>query len=192
VTHNPENRARLLEHALRLFAAHGYDAIGVQEICQAAAVTKPTLYHYFGSKRGLLEALVQGRSAPFLATLSAETTYTGDLPAALSRLAQAYFDFAAREPALYRMLLALWFAAPDNEAFQVVVALHRRQQELVEGLFLAATADHGNMRGRQRMYAATLLGTLNTCVGMSLNGYLDLSPALAEQVVRQFSHGIYS
>ncbi len=192
MSHNPDNRARLLDRALELFAAHGYDAIGVQEICQAAGVTKPTLYHYFGSKRGLLESLVQERGVALLGALAAATTYGGDLPASLRATAAACFEFAAREPALCRMLLAAWFAAPDNEAFQVVTALHARQHELVEQLFLQATADHGNMRGRHRLYAATLLGTLNTCVGMALNGYIKLTPELAEQVLRQFSYGIYS
>ena len=50
-----ENRDHILDCALRLFAARGYDAVGVQEIVELAGLTKPTLYHYFGSKRGLLE-----------------------------------------------------------------------------------------------------------------------------------------
>ena len=40
------------------FYEKGYDAIGVQEIADAAGVTKPTLYHYFGSKYGLLQAVI--------------------------------------------------------------------------------------------------------------------------------------
>src|SRR5215211_7966667 len=61
------NRALILDRALGLFAARGYDAVGVQEIVEAAGVTKPTLYHYFGSKRGLLEALVAEHAGEFLA-----------------------------------------------------------------------------------------------------------------------------
>jgi TetR/AcrR family transcriptional regulator len=53
-----DNRSALLTHALQLFAARGYDAVGVQEIVEAAGITKPTLYHYFGSKRGLLDTLL--------------------------------------------------------------------------------------------------------------------------------------
>ena len=36
---------RILETALDLFASHGYDATSVQAICDAAHITKPTLYH---------------------------------------------------------------------------------------------------------------------------------------------------
>src|SRR5947209_488862 len=73
-----DNRTVLLDCALRLFAARGYHAIGVQEICEAAHVTKPTLYHYFGSKQGLLEALIHERCAPFLVQLSDVAIYRGD------------------------------------------------------------------------------------------------------------------
>ena len=48
-----DNRERILQCALELFYAKGYDAVGVQEIAQKAGITKPTLYYYFGSKYGL-------------------------------------------------------------------------------------------------------------------------------------------
>ena len=34
------------------------DATAVREICEAAGITKPTLYHFYGSKEGVLQALV--------------------------------------------------------------------------------------------------------------------------------------
>ncbi|MDD3059302.1 MAG: helix-turn-helix domain containing protein, partial [Sphaerochaeta sp.] len=51
-------REHILLQALRLFAKKGYEAIGVAAICEAAGITKPTMYYHFGSKRGLLEALI--------------------------------------------------------------------------------------------------------------------------------------
>jgi len=52
-----DSRAGLLHAALEPISRKGYDAVGVQEIAEAAGVAKPTLYHFFGSKGGLLEAL---------------------------------------------------------------------------------------------------------------------------------------
>lgn len=46
---------RLLAAATRLFAEQGYDRTSVQEIVEAAGVTKGALYHYFGSKEDLLQ-----------------------------------------------------------------------------------------------------------------------------------------
>lgn len=48
---------RLLAEATRLFAERGYDRTSVQEIVEAAGVTKGALYHYFGSKEDLLHEI---------------------------------------------------------------------------------------------------------------------------------------
>jgi AcrR family transcriptional regulator len=45
---------RLLATATRLFAERGFERTTVQEIVDAAGVTKGALYHYFGSKDDLL------------------------------------------------------------------------------------------------------------------------------------------
>jgi AcrR family transcriptional regulator len=187
-----DNRAEILARALDLFAARGYDAVGVQEICEAAKVTKPTLYHYFGNKRGLLATLVTEGSAPLLARLADAVAYSGDLGWTLLQITQTYFAFARSQPALYRLMLALWFAPPASEAFQMVAARNEEQQRIVEGLFARVAEQNGNMRGRQRIYAASLLGAINTRVALALNGYLELDDALARQTVQQFSYGIYS
>ena len=53
-----DNREKILTNALDLFYTRGYDAVGIQQIVDAAGLTKPTMYYYFGSKRGLLDALL--------------------------------------------------------------------------------------------------------------------------------------
>ena len=40
-----DNQERIMECALDLFYAKGYDAVGVQEIAETAGITKPTLYY---------------------------------------------------------------------------------------------------------------------------------------------------
>ena len=71
------NRITILNCALELFAARGYDAVGVQEIAEGAGITKPTLYHYFGSKQGLLKTLVDGYAEPFYQAVSQAADYHG-------------------------------------------------------------------------------------------------------------------
>lgn len=46
-------RQQLLEVALRLFAARGFESTTMDEIAEAAGVTKPLLYQHFASKRAL-------------------------------------------------------------------------------------------------------------------------------------------
>jgi AcrR family transcriptional regulator len=53
-------RQQLLEVALRLFAARGFEAATMDEIAEAAGVTKPLLYQHFASKRALYVELCDG------------------------------------------------------------------------------------------------------------------------------------
>ena len=57
-----DNRQLIIEKALELFCARGYDAVGVQEIAEQSGITKPTLYYYFGSKQGLMETILKENS----------------------------------------------------------------------------------------------------------------------------------
>ncbi|TNM36509.1 TetR/AcrR family transcriptional regulator [Nocardioides albidus] len=45
---------RLVEAALELFAAKGFESTSVQDVVDAAGVTKGAMYHYFASKDDLL------------------------------------------------------------------------------------------------------------------------------------------
>ncbi len=187
-----DNRSKLLTCALQLFAARGYDAVGVQEIVETAGVTKPTLYHYFGSKQGVLEALLAEAFAELDAAVTAAAAYRHNLPLTLDQVAKAYFHYAREHRLYYRMQLSMWFAPVDSAAFKAVARLNEKQQQTMEDLFVRAAADHGNMRGRQRAYAATFLGMINTYITLGLNGYVELDDALVYTAVHQFMHGIFS
>jgi AcrR family transcriptional regulator len=57
------NAQRILLVAERLFARRGYRNVAVRHIAEAAHVTHPLIYHYFGSKRGLLAAVLDRTQA---------------------------------------------------------------------------------------------------------------------------------
>lgn len=187
-----DNRSTILNCSLSLFAARGYDAVGVQQIVEAAGIKKPTLYHYFGSKRGVLEALMQEQFTPFLTTLAQAATYTGDLPLTMQRVVESYFQFAMREPTLYQMHLAAWYGNPENEASQVITPAIRQQHLLLETMFQQAAKDHGNMRDRHQVYAATFLGMINTYVVQASHHQVALNATTVKKALQQFSYGIYS
>jgi AcrR family transcriptional regulator len=187
-----DNYSTILENALKLFSARGYDAVGVQEIAEAAGITKPTLYHYFGSKEGVLDALLATNMAKLYDYVEEAVNYYGNLPLTLNRIAACYFQFAGENHLFYRMLLSMWFAPSDSTAFKAVAEVNEKQQRLLEDLFIRAAQEHGNMRGRHRAYAATFLGMIHTYIGLALNRYTDFSDELTHQAVHQFMHGIFS
>ena len=187
-----DNRAQLLRCALRLFVAYGYDGVGVQQIVEAAGVTKPTLYHYFGSKLGLLEAILSEQLEELHDGLKQAAVYRHDLPRTLNEVARAVFAFARAHPEPYRLHISLWFAPVESEAYQAVAKFHERQFSVMENVFREAAHDHGNMKGRHRAYAATFLGMLTNYVSLALNGYAKLDDPLVYRAVHQFMHGIFS
>ncbi|GAB4097842.1 TetR/AcrR family transcriptional regulator [Sinomonas halotolerans] len=51
-------RERLIQAAMELLASSGGAAVSTRQITDLAGVTAPTLYHHFGDKDGLMEAVV--------------------------------------------------------------------------------------------------------------------------------------
>ena len=48
-----QRRTQLLEVAIEIFAERGFHATSMDDIAEAAGVTKPVLYQHFRSKRDL-------------------------------------------------------------------------------------------------------------------------------------------
>ena len=56
----PDDRTQeLLEAALRVFAEQGYRNTRLDEVAEAAGVTKGTIYHYFDTKEALLLGVIE-------------------------------------------------------------------------------------------------------------------------------------
>jgi AcrR family transcriptional regulator len=51
-------RKRILKQAERLFAKSGIDAVSIRDITDAAGVNSAAIHYHFGSKSGLIEALL--------------------------------------------------------------------------------------------------------------------------------------
>jgi TetR/AcrR family transcriptional regulator len=60
-----QTRARLLRAGVCVFDRKGYAAASVREIVENAGVTKPALYYHFGSKEGLLTAVLAEAAREF-------------------------------------------------------------------------------------------------------------------------------
>lgn len=187
-----ENQEKILQIGLSLFSERGYDAVGIQEIVDSAGITKPTLYHYYGSKEGLLESILSHYFYFLLDDLQKNAQYQGDVKTNLENIARIYFHFSTTHTKYYRFLLACWFAPPESAAFKAVQRYVQDQQSFLEDIFQQASNDHGNMRGRHKRYASSFLGLINTYIALAYNNFLELDETNVGDLVHQFMHGIFS
>jgi len=59
-------------------------------------------------------------------------------------------------------------------------------------LFIAAAADHGNMRGREKAYSETFQGMVRTWAMLVLNKEIELTEETLHRAFHQLMHGIFS
>jgi AcrR family transcriptional regulator len=187
-----DTRERILKTALREFSNRGYNAVGVQDICLASGITKPSLYHHFGSKRGLLSAIAQDLYAPFVAEFGDAVAYEGNIQESLLGGLNVFLRWAREEPDFSRLRLSLAFSPPSSEEHMEMRACTERLYAATRAAFSAAVRDHGNMRGRDLPYAASFIGTADAYVGLVLAGALDPTEAFVRRVLHHFMHGIFS
>jgi len=117
-----ETRARLLAAAAELFADQGVDAVSVDAVAEAAGRTSGAVYAHFGSKQGLLLALLDSWKDSVLTVLQAEVAVSdspaGQLGAVWANLSDNDDPDTSRWPLLEH---ELWLrAARDPEVADVV------------------------------------------------------------------------
>jgi AcrR family transcriptional regulator len=109
-------RQRLLDAATSEFAARGIAGARVDRIAHAAKSNKAQIYHYFGSKDGLFDAVFD---RIVQATVSETPIDPTDLPEYAGRL----FDRYQQHPEIQR--LATWYRlerADSDQPIEVIVA----------------------------------------------------------------------
>ena len=90
-----ERRQQLLAHACELFARSGFHETSMDDIAEAAGVTKPVLYQHFPSKRALYIELLDDTGRRLLDRLAEATVHERSGRARVESGFRAYFEFAA-------------------------------------------------------------------------------------------------
>ena len=99
-----ETRAKLIQAARKAFATKGYAAASMDDLTAEAGLTRGALYHNFGDKKGLLQAVIDQIDAEMMARMRAvqdraETRWLGFLAVGV-----AYIEMAL-EPEIQRIML---------------------------------------------------------------------------------------
>jgi AcrR family transcriptional regulator len=107
----PTKHIDILWAAARLFAARGVAQTSTREIAAAASTTERTLFKHFGSKEGLVHAVIEEAVLPHLAPTSLDAlrqvieSHGDDFAAWHAALLRSRADSLAQAPELTRLLL---------------------------------------------------------------------------------------
>lgn len=99
-----ERRAQLLDAALGVFAAEGFQTATMESVAAEAGVTKPVLYQHFSSKRELFLELLRHVGVRLSYEVGEATTAASTGQQKVIAGFSAYFQFVASHPDEFRLL----------------------------------------------------------------------------------------
>lgn len=153
-------RDALIEGARTLFAERGYVDVGTEEIVRAAGVTRGALYHHFGGKRDLFEAVYERVESELAQRIAAGALGSGATsPLEAMRAGAEMFLQAATEPEAQQIALLDGPSVLGWDRWREIAAEHGLG--LIEAT-LQAAVEAGAIREQPvRPLAHVLMGALD-------------------------------
>jgi AcrR family transcriptional regulator len=155
---------KILRAAARLFAEKGFANVSVRDISKDSATTAPVLYYYFGSKKGLFDAVVRKQisMSDFIGKL-AKTLEAADPTEGLKSFVSTYlatFPEHAFDPGLYMRDSATLDRNSAQRASEELERIRKMTSEVI-----AKAITKGYFRKADPVFAADcLLGMLNRVI----------------------------
>jgi AcrR family transcriptional regulator len=116
-------RDRIVRAAARLLTESDGEPVSTRAVCTAAGVGAPTLYHHFGDKQGLFDAVAAHGFEEYLASKRAQGS-TGDPIEDLRRGWDLHVEYGVTHPAFYTLMYGTSRTpAAADEAHRILLGL---------------------------------------------------------------------
>jgi AcrR family transcriptional regulator len=125
-----ERRQQLFDVALTLFAERGYRATTMDDVAEAAGVTKPLVYQHFSSKRALYLELVDSVARELLTEIGKATAAAEGPRQQVEMGFATYFQLVVAHEAAFRLL----YGRNDAEDEELGDALRRVEDAIAEAI----------------------------------------------------------
>ena len=108
---------RILDTALQLFSASGYDAVSIRDICGEVGIKESSLYYHFKNKRDILDSLMQKFEDHVNALLQAldAAELGGGTPLSFDWMDEYFFDRYLFDPFCNGMMRLMLIEQLHNE-----------------------------------------------------------------------------
>src|SRR5436190_17801750 len=123
------SRERVLDAAERVMAEDGFEAATVARVVAEAGIPMSSVYHYFGSKDGIVLAVMERGAERFFADLPDADQRVGRPVEHLTAAVSATVETLARHPDFLRLLI-VFAAQPPRAGNGRVHAVVGRVREL--------------------------------------------------------------
>lgn len=137
----PARREQLLDVALEVFARLGYHGASMNEIADAAGVTKPVLYQHFDSKRELYLALLDAVGGKLIDSISKATSNAASGKAQTEQGFRAYFHWVHEDRDAFSLLFNSG-APPEPEFAEAVRRVVDHTAEAIAPLIAVDVDEH--------------------------------------------------
>jgi len=149
----PERRTQLLSVALEVFARQGFHATSMNDIADAAGITKPVLYQHFASKRQLYLELLGEVADRLLGSIAEAVSTAGNPREQVERGFAAYFQWVSDDHDSFTLLFGSG-ARRDEEFAEAVRNVESTIAAAIAGLIRPPDIDPLH----QRTLAFALVG----------------------------------
>ena len=124
-----KSRELVLDAAERVMAEHGYEAATVARVVEEAGIPLSSVYHYFGSKEGILLAVMERGADRFFTGLPLWNRRAGRPAKHLAAVLEGTVRTLERHPHFLRLLIVLAAQPPavDDGEVQAVIGRIRDQ-----------------------------------------------------------------
>jgi AcrR family transcriptional regulator len=130
-----DKREQILQAAVRVFAAQGYEASRVGDVAREAGVAYGLVYHYFGSKEAVLEAVFREAWGRLLAAVAVAEASGPDAAEQLALVVKIVLRAWRDDPDLVRLLVREITRSPhiQDELDEIGQAFASLQRIVVRG-----------------------------------------------------------
>lgn len=118
-------RQAILDAALDVFAAHGFEAARLDDVATRAGVAKGTLYLYFRDKEALFEELIRSAVVPVLEGLSHAAAAPPDVP--IAQVLEGIFTLFEKEILGTKRKLLLRLIIAEGPRFPAIAQFYYRE-----------------------------------------------------------------